>query len=117
MKESASCLLLLLLSAASEIFASGQRSVTLRVSAVVRPAARLEVHSPTSVTAGVTMYPNTQALVWAANGACGEPENPKLIPDSGFHNLSFSPEEVQGKDRVCLTSSDGVLKTSVRLPQ
>ena len=57
------------------------------------------------------------AGVWTAAGSCEAPENPKVIPSSGFHQLSFSPEEVQGKDMVCLTSSDGVLRTSARLAQ
>lgn len=109
--------LLIFLIMATEIFASGQKSATLRVSAVVRPAARLEVQSATSVTVGVTMYPNAQALVWMAAGSCTAPDNPKVIPSSGIHQLSFSPEEVQDKDMVCLTSSDGILKTSARLPQ
>ena len=102
---------------ATQIFAGGQKSATLRVSVVVRPAARLEVRSATSVTVGVTMYPNAQALVWTAAGSCGTPENPKVIPSSGIHNLSFSPEEVQGKDMVCLTSSDCVLRAFARLTQ
>jgi hypothetical protein len=97
--------------------AGGRKSATLSVSAVVPPAARLEVQSATSVSVGVTMYPNAQALVWTATGSCGVPENPKVILSSGIHQLSFTPEEVQGKDMVCLTSSDGVLRTLARLPQ
>jgi hypothetical protein len=108
---------LIFLIMATEIFAGGQKSATLSVSAFVRPAARLEVQSATSVTVGVTMYPNAQALVWTAAGSCGAPDNPKIIPSSGIHQLSFSPEEVQGEDRVCLTSSDGILHTSARLLQ
>jgi len=84
---------------------------------VVRPAARLEVLSASSIIVGVTMYPNAQALVWTAAGSCGAPENPKVIPTSGIHQLSFSPDETQGKNLVCLTSSDGILKTSARLPR
>ena len=102
---------------ATEIFAGGQTSGTLSVSAFLAPSARLEVQAANSVTVGVTMYPNALALVWTATGSCGTPENPKVIPSSGIHYLSFSPEEVQGKNMVCLTSSDGVLHTSARLPQ
>jgi hypothetical protein len=102
---------------ATQIFASGQKSATISVSAFVRPAARLEVKAATAVTVGVTMYPNAQAVVWMAAGSCGAPENPRIIPTSGIHDLSFSPEEAQGKDTVCLTSSDGVLHTFARLPQ
>ena len=102
---------------ATQIFAGGQKSAPLSVTAFIRPAARLEVQSATSVTVSVTMYPNAQALVWTAAGSCGSPDNPKVIPSSGIHHLSFSPEEVQGRDRVCLTSSDGVLRTSARLQQ
>ena len=102
---------------ATHIFAGGQKSATIFVSAFVRPAARLEVKAATSVTVGVTMYPNAQAVVWMAAGTCGAPENPKIIPSSGIHDLSFSPEEAQGKNMVCLTSSDGVLRTSARLSQ
>ena len=101
----------------TQIFAGGQKSAPLSVTAFIRPAARLEVQSATSITAGVTMYPNTQALVWTAAGSCGAPENPKVIASSGIHHLSFSPEEVHAKDMVCLTSSDGVLRTSAHLPQ
>jgi hypothetical protein len=102
---------------ATQIFAGGQKSSTISVSAFVRPAAGLEVQTATSVTVGVTMYPNAQALVWTSAGSCGAPENPKVIPSSGIHHLSFSPEEVQGKDMVCLVSNDGVLHTFARLPQ
>ena len=97
---------LIFLALAGLLFAGGQTSATLRVSAVVLPAARLEVQSATSVKVGVTMYPNAQALVWTAAGSCRTPENPKVITSSGFHDLSFSPEEAQGKDVVCLTSSE-----------
>jgi hypothetical protein len=89
----------------------------MRVSAVVLPAARLEVQSATALTVGVTMYPNAQALVWTAAGSCGLPDNPKVIASSGIHPLIFSPEEVVGKDRVCLATSDGILHTSATLPQ
>jgi hypothetical protein len=108
---------LIFLIMATQMFAGRQKSATLSVSAFVRPAARLEVQSATSVTVGVTMYPNAQALVWTAAGSCAAPENPKIIPSSGIHQLSFSPEEVQGKDMVCLTTSDSVLRTFARLPQ
>ena len=109
--------LLISLIMVTQIFAGGQKSATILVSAVVRPAARLEVQAATSVIVSVTMYPNAQAVVWMAAGSCGAPENPRIIPSSGIHDLSFSPEEAQGKDMVCLTSSDGVLRTSARLPQ
>lgn len=95
---------------------AGEKHAILYVSAVVRPAARIEVQSATSVTVGVTMYANAEALVWAATGSCSSPESPKVIPDSGIHQLNFSPEEIQGKNMVCLASSDGVLRTSARLP-
>jgi hypothetical protein len=102
---------------ATEIFAGSQASGILSVSAFVAPAARLEVQAANLVAVGVTMYPNAQALVWTAAGSCGTPENPKVILSSGIHYLSFTPEEVQGKNMVCLTSNDGVLHTSARLPQ
>ena len=108
---------LILLIMAGEMFADGQKSGTLFVSAFLAPSARLEVQAPNSVTIGVTLYPNAHALVWMAVGSCGIPENPKIILSSGFHRLSLSPEEMQGKNMVCLTSSDGVLRTSERLPQ
>jgi hypothetical protein len=98
-------------------FAGGQKTATISVTATVRPGAKIEVHSASSITIGVTMYPNAQALVWTATGSCGTPENPKVIASSGIHQLSFSPDEAQGKNLVCLTSSDGILKTSVRLPR
>ena len=109
--------LLIFLIMATAIFAGAQTSGTLSVSVFVAPSARLEVQAANSVAVGVTMYPNAQALVWAAADSCGTPENPKVIPNSGIHYLNFSPEEVQGKNMVCLTSSDGVLHTSARLPQ
>src|ERR1700687_1170100 len=102
---------------ATEIFARSQASGTLFVSGFVAPSARLEVQAANSVAVGVTMYPNVHALVWTAAGSCAAPENPKVILSSGIHNLSFSPEEVQGKSMVCLPSSDGVPPPSARLPQ
>jgi hypothetical protein len=36
---------------------------------------------------------------------------------SGIHHLSFTPEDVNGKNLICLASTDGVLRTSARLPQ
>jgi hypothetical protein len=99
------------------MFAGGQKSTTISVSAVVRPAARIEVQSATSVTVGVTMFPNVEALVWTAAGSCSAPESPQVISSSGIHHLSFSPEEGRGKNMVCLTSSDGVLRTFAPLPQ
>jgi hypothetical protein len=98
-------------------FAGAQRSATISVSATVRPAARLDVQSAASVGVSVTMFPNTNARVWAASGSCGTPENPKVILESGIHRLSFTPAEVEGKDRVCLATSDGILQTSALLPR
>jgi hypothetical protein len=108
---------IIFLLASAIAFAGGSRAGRLTVSVVVQPAARLQVQSANAVTAGVVIYPNTHVLVWAASGTCGAPDNPKIIAASGFHNLIFSPEEVAGKDRVCLTSSDGILNTAARLPQ
>jgi hypothetical protein len=96
-------------------FASGQTRATLAVSAVVRPAARIEIQSATAVTVFATMYPNVEGLVWAAAGSCSSPENPKVIATSGIHQLSFSSEDVQGKDTICVASSDSVLHASARL--
>ena len=96
-------------------FAEGQTHTALAVSAVVRAAARIEVQSATSFTVFATMYPNAEGLVWPAEGFCSAPENPKVIAVSGLHHLSFSREEVQGKDMICFVSSDGLLHTSTRL--
>lgn len=92
------------------------RQSRMQVSAIVLPAARLDVQSATALTVRVTMYPNAQALVWTASGSCGAPDRSKVIQSSGIHQLAFSFEEVAGKDRVCLASSDGVLHTSALLP-
>lgn|GEM_PF-4557472 len=108
-------IVLSLLTLTAFAFAGGESRANLAVSAVVRPAARIEVQSATAVTVFVTMYPNAEGLVWAAGGSCSSPENPKVIATSGIHQLSFSREEVQGKDTICLTSSDGVLHASARL--
>jgi hypothetical protein len=110
-------LILIFLIMATEIFASGQKRATLSVSAFVRPAARIEVQSTTAVTVAVTMAPNAEAVVWAAAGSCSSPENAKVLSASGIHHLSFTPEDVNGKNLICLASTDGVLRTSARLPQ
>ena len=102
---------------AGQAFAASGRNATLHVAVVVPPAARLEVQSATELTVRVTMYPNVEALVWMATGACGVPDNPKVISTSGIHQLSFSPEQAAGKDRFCLLSGDAILKTSALLPQ
>jgi hypothetical protein len=104
-----------LLALAGIAFAGGQARASLAVSAVVQPTARIEVQSATAATVFATMYPNVQALVWAAAGSCSSPEDPKVIAASGIHQLSFSREEVQGKDRICMASSDSVLHASARL--
>ena len=96
-------------------FAGGQTRATLTVSAVVRPGARIEVQSATTVTVFATMYSNVEGLVWAAAGSCSSPENPKIIAASGFHPVIFSAEEVQGKNMVCFASSDSVLHASAHL--
>jgi hypothetical protein len=108
---------LLSLGFAGQLAAGGVRQAPLHASVAVRPAARLEVQSATAVTVRVTMYPNTQALVWTATGTCGVPNNAHVISMWGIHQLLFTPEEVAGKDRVCLTTSDGILTTSANLPQ
>ena len=88
---------------------AGQSRATLSVSAVVRPFARLEVHSLASVTVSVTMPPGVQVLVWLGEDSCSQPGDSKVISNSGIHALSFSAAEVLGKTMVCLSSSDGVL--------
>ncbi len=96
-------------------FAGGQTRATLTVSAVVRPAARVEVLSATAVTVFATMYPAVEGFVWAAAGTCSSPEDPKVIATSGLHQVSFGPAEVQGKNLVCFASGDGLIHTSARL--
>jgi hypothetical protein len=96
-------------------FAGGQTRATLTVSAVVRPAARIEVQSATAVTVFATMYSDVEGLVWAAAGSCSSAENPKVIAASGLHPVIFSDEEVQGKNMVCFVSSEGVLHASAHL--
>jgi hypothetical protein len=98
-------------------FAGGQTHAIINVSAVVRPAARIEARSATAVTVFATLYPNVEGLVWAAAGSCSSPKNPRAFAASGFHHLSFSPEEVRGKNMICLASSDGMLHTSAPLRQ
>jgi hypothetical protein len=110
-------LLLNLLAASGMAFAGGQARAILNVSAVVRPAARIDVLSATSANVFATMDPHAEGLVWAAADSCSAPENPKTFAASGLHNVSFTPEEVQGKNMVCLASSDGVLHASARLRQ
>lgn len=104
-----------LLALASMAFAGGETRANLAVSAVVRPAARIEVQSATSVTVYVTMNSNAEGLVWTAAASCSSPENPKSLASSGIHHLSFSPEQVEGKNLVCFASSDNILRTSARL--
>jgi hypothetical protein len=91
---------------------AGQRQATLSVSAVVRPFARVEVQSMTSVTVSVTMAPGVQVLVWPGEDSCSQPENSRVISTSGIHALGFSAQEVLGKTMVCLSSSDGLLRSS-----
>src|SRR5437016_4986835 len=98
-------------------FGSGEKRATMRVTAYIRPNARIEVQSRTSLIIGVTMYPNVESLLWTATGSCGAPDHPKIISNSGIHHVSFDLEELVGKDLVCLISSDGTLKTSARLPE
>jgi hypothetical protein len=98
-------------------FAGGQSHAIIHVSAVVRPAARIDVLSTTAVSVFATLYPNVEGLVWAADGSCASPENPKTFGASGRHEVSFSSEEMQGKNVVCFASGDGLLHASARLRQ
>ena len=115
--EVATKIVLNLLALTGIAFAGGQTHAALAVSALVRPAARIEVQSATAITVFATMYPNIEAWVWPAAGPCSSPENPQVIAASGFHRLSFSREEVQGKNMICLASSDSLLHASARLQQ
>lgn len=108
---------LLTLPAAGQTVASGVRKATLTVSAVVLPAARLEIRSDTAVTVRVTMYPNANVLVWADTDSCAAARSPKTISMPGVHELAFTPQEVQGTNLFCLTSTDGILNLSVRRPR
>jgi hypothetical protein len=63
------------------------------------------------------MYPNVEGLVWAAAGSCSSPQNAKAFAASGLHQVSFSLEEVHGKDTICFASNDGMLHTSAQLRQ
>ena len=108
-------ILLSFLAATGIAFAGGQGRAILNVSAVVRPAARIDVLSATSVNVFATMSPNAEGRVWAAAGSCASPENPKVIATSGLHHVNFGPAEVQGKNLVCFASRDGLLHTSARL--
>jgi hypothetical protein len=91
---------------------AGQKQATLSVSAVVRPFARVEVHSLTSVTVSVTMAPGVQVLVWRGDDFCSQPGNFQVILTSGIHELSFSAQEGLDKTIVCLSSSDGLLHSA-----
>jgi len=103
---------LILLFAATLTLAAGQRQSVMSVSAVVRPGARIEVHSATAITARLTLYRNTQAMIWAAADSCGAPQQPKVLSNSGVHSLTFTAEEVAGKNLFCLVSTDGAVRTS-----
>jgi len=96
---------------------AGQRSAPLRVSVIVRPAAKIEVHSSAAVTIGLTMFPTARALVWLAAGGCATPESPQVLSSSGYFDLAFSDSQAQGRDRVCLETTDGVLRSSAPLPK
>jgi hypothetical protein len=104
-------LLLAFLLAASASLA-GQRQAPLLVSATVRPAARIAADSAFAVTVGVTLNPNTQALVWAAVDACGTPHNPIVLTASGIHRVSFAPADVAGRNLFCVVSTDGAVRAS-----
>ena len=108
-------IVLTLLSLTGIAFAGGQTRATLTVSAMVRPAVRIEVQSATAFTVFATMYSDVEGLVWAAAGSCSSPEKPKIIAASGLHAVIFSDEEAQGKNMVCFVSSDGVLRASAHL--
>jgi hypothetical protein len=110
-------LLLNFLAVTGIAFGGGQTHAVIHVSAVVRPAARIDVLSATAVSVFATMYPNVEGLVWTAAGSCSSPENPKTFGASGLHQVSFSSEEVQGKNLVCFASGDGLLHASARLRQ
>jgi len=97
--------------------ARSERKATLNVSAVVLPAARLEIRSATAVTVRVTMRPDANVLVWADADSCGAARGAKTISTPGIHQLAFTPEEVQGTNLFCLASTDGILNLSVRRPQ
>lgn len=98
-------------------FAGGQTHTALAVSAVVRPAARIEIQSATAVTVFATMHPNIAGLVWPAAGACSSPERPQVIAALELHHLTFGPQEVQRKNMICVASSNGLLRASARLQQ
>ena len=97
--------------------AGEEKKATLTVSAVVIPVARLEIRSATAVTVHVATHPNANVLVWADTDSCAATRSPKTIATPGIHQLAFTPEEVQGTNLFCLTSTDGILNISVRRPQ
>ena len=117
MRKLCICFLSTFLAVGGRTFASGERKATLTVSAVVLPAARLEIRSDTAVTVRVTMYPHANVLVWAGADSCATMRSPKTISTPGIHQLAFTPEEMQGTNLFCLTSTDGILSLSVRRPQ
>jgi len=109
-------LLLAMLLATVRADAASERKATLQVSAVVLPAARIEVQSSTAVTVRVTMYPNVSVSVWTDTDTCNAPNNPKTISTPGIYQLIFTSAEVQGRNIFCLVSSDGILNLAVQRP-
>jgi hypothetical protein len=95
--------------------AAAQRRDFMVVSVTVPTAGRIEVRSPSAATIWVTLNRDAYGVVWAASDSCQVPQDARTIASSGVYPISFSAREVQGKNLVCLASSDGAIQASAPL--
>jgi hypothetical protein len=95
---------------------AGENRGSMQVSATVRPAAKIEILSPTEVLVRVVLFPNTQALVWRGTGNCDSVQDPHVFAGSGAHRVTFA-EVASSTTVVCVSSTDGAVRSQIVLDQ
>ena len=82
------------------------------VTVTVRPAAQLNLLGASQVQIKIRLNRGAEGRLWTADSCTAPPPEAQTISRSGVYTL---PLEGAGS-RVCLTSTDGTLSSSLALP-
>ena len=107
--------LLLILALLSGVPTRAAQSQSVTLSVVVRPAVAVTMAEAQTVGLRIRLAPQTQATIWRDDN-CGAAPGGFVISQSGTYSIPLAQLGGRGA-KVCVASSDGVLKASATAAQ
>lgn len=104
--------LLLILPLLSGVHSRAAKSQSVTLSVNVRPAVSLTMTGASTVGLKIRLAPQTQATLWR-DDECGAAAKEFVVSQSGTYDIPLSQLGDRGA-KVCVASSDGALRASVK---